>query len=121
MSITHTINSQPVPAPITFEAVFNPVQRSAMRNGNGSLIREVLPDKWSLKYEWKFKTPEELYAWANVLKALTQINFTVVFPSPWGNSQTITAYISPISHKMLNYATGNTGNWREMSCEIVEV
>lgn len=121
MSTTLTLNGTPVPASITFEATLNPVQRSAERNGNGTLIRETLPNKWSIKFEWKFATPEELYPWFAFLVTLMRVDFTVVFPAPTGNTETITCYISPVTAKMLNYAQGTVGNWREMTATIVEV
>ncbi len=110
-----------VPATTVFEASLNPQQKSAERNGNGKLIRETLPDKWSLKMEWQFGTPQEFYDWFNYLKTLTRIDFTVNFPAPTGNIEQAVFYISPISATMLNYSRGQAGWWKSLKCNFVEV
>lgn len=104
-----------------YEAVLNTQQKSAERNAKGVLVREPLPDKWSLKLEWEFATPEEFYAWFSYIKGLTQINFTVSFPAPTGLVETATFYISPISSKMLSLSRGATGWWRTLGCSFIEV
>ena len=113
-----TIN---VPAFTVFEATLNTQVKSAERNGDGMLLRETLPDKWSLQMEWEFKTPEEFYAWFNVLKDLTRVNFVVNFPAPTGKVEKATFYVSPISAKMLNFSRGVSGWWKTMKCNFVEV
>ncbi len=109
------------PAPITYEATVNPQQKSAERNGNGKLVRETLPDKWSIQMEWQFGTPEEFYDWFNYVRGLTRINFTVTFPAPTGTIETSEFYVSPISAKMFNFSRGVAGWWKSMKCSFVEV
>ena len=109
------------PAFTEYEVTFNPQQKSAERNGNGKLIRETLPDKWSLQMTWEFSTPEAFYAWFSYLKALTQIDFTVKFPAPTGAIEESIFYVSPISARMLNFSRGTSGWWKSLKCTFVEV
>lgn len=109
------------PAPTLYEATLNTQLKSGERNALGRLMREPLPDKWSLNTEWEFGTPEEFYEWFNYLRGLTQIDFGMRFAAPTGRMETATFYISPISAKMLNLSRGNTGWWRNMKCTFVEV
>lgn len=110
-----------VPAFTVYEASVNPQQKSAERNGNGKLIRETLPDKWSIKMEWEFSTPEEFYAWFNYLKGLTRVDFTVRFPAPTGNIESAVFYLSPVSARMINLSRGASGWWKNLKCSFVEV
>ncbi|MCX7924126.1 MAG: hypothetical protein N3B21_19275 [Clostridia bacterium] len=125
MSIQPTITYNSVvtniPAPTVLEVTVNPQQKSAERNGNGRLVRDTLPDKWSVKCEWEFGTPEEFYSWFSFLKTLTRVDFDVYFPAPTGNMETATMYISPISAKLLNYSRGTSGWWKTLTCSFVEV
>jgi hypothetical protein len=121
ISITANGITRQVPAPAVYEVTFNPQQSSAERNGNGKLVRQTLPDKWSLQLEWRFKTPQESYDWFAYLKTLTRIDFSVTFPTPAGTIDTATFYISPISAKMLSFSGGVAGNWKDMKCTFVEV
>lgn len=110
-----------VPAPTVFEAVLNPQQKTAERNANGRLMRETLPDKWSLTFEWKFSTPDEYYAWFAYLETLTRVDFFVRFPSPAGVMKQAEFYVSPISAKMINYSRGEAGWWDTLKCAFIEV
>lgn len=121
MTITHNGITKTVPAFTVYEVNLNPQQKSAERNANGRLIRETLPNKWSLKMEWEFGTPAEYYAWFNYLLGLTQVDFTVNFPAPTGGIERATFYISPISAKMLNFSKGTSGLWQNLKCSFVEV
>lgn len=121
MTIIHNGAVKAVPACSVFEATLNPLQKTAERNGNGKMIRETLPDKWTLKMEWEFKTPQDFYEWFNYLKALTRVDFTVQFPAPTGNLETATFYISPISATMLSMRKGTSGMWKNLKCNFVEV
>jgi len=121
MSNVLTVNGTIAPGPTVFNATVNPQQKSAERNGNGTLIRETLPDKWSIDCEWEFGTPQEFYNWFNTLRTLTRINFPVSFPAPSGVIETATFYISPISCTMINFAVGASGWWKPMKCSFVEV
>lgn len=111
----------PVPAFTNFEVTLNTQQKFAERNGNGELVREPLPDKWSLRCEWEFGTPQEYYSWFSFLKTLTKINFDIEFPAPTGEMIRATFYISPISAIMLNFSGGTTGRWKTLKCTFVEV
>lgn len=113
-----TMNMPPFTA---FEATINPQQWTAERNGNGTLIRETLPDKWSLKIEWEFGTPEEFYAWCKYLSSLTRVDFGVHFPAPTGDWVTATMYVSPISARMLSFSRGKAGRWKTIACSFMEV
>lgn len=121
MAINITVNGNTAPGPTAFEVTINPQQKSAERNGNGMLVRETLPDKWSISCEWEFGTPEEFYAWFNILKGLTRVNFPILFPAPTGNIETATFYISPISAKMINFSRGASGWWKTLKTSFVEV
>ena len=116
-----TVKGVSAPAPILYEVTLNTQVKSAERNANGRLLREPLPDKWGIQMEWEFSTPEAHNSWFNILKGLTQEDFSVTFPAPTGQMVTSTFYISPISAKMLNFSRGNTGWWRTMKCAFVEV
>lgn len=109
------------PAPTVLEVTINPQQKSAERNGNGKLVRETLPDKWSMQLEWEFGTPAEFYDWFVYLKGLTRVNFLVNFPAPTGIQEQAEFYISPISSKMLNFSRGATGWWKTLKCSFIEV
>ena len=110
-----------VPAPTVFEAVLNPQQKTAERNANGRLMRETLPNKWSLSLEWEFNTPQEHYEWFAYLETLTRIDFLVQFPSPAGVMKQAEFYVSPISAKMINYSRGPAGWWKNLKCAFIEV
>lgn len=109
------------PAPVSFEVSLNTQVKSAERNGNGRLVRETLPDKWSIQLEWEFPTPEAHNSWFSHLKTLTREDFSVTFPSPTGQMLTISCYISPISANIINYSRGAAGWWKTMKCSFVEV
>ncbi len=110
-----------VPSPTLFEAKLNPQQKTAERNNNGRLLRETLPDKWTLDFEWRFGSPADHYEWFKYLRNLTRLDFEVQFPSPEGEMETSTFYISPISSKMLSYKGGVAGSWETIKCSFVEV
>jgi hypothetical protein len=120
--MTITVNSvaTTVPTPSVFEVAYNTQQKSAERDNEGRLHRETLPDKWTIKLEWVFDTPELGYAWFNYLKSITRVDFTLNFPAPTGANEVATCYVSPISAKLLYYM-GASGWWRTMSCTFVEV
>lgn len=103
------------------EVTYNTLQRTAERTANGKLVRETLPDKWTLDMEWEFATPADYYAWFVYLKGLTRINFDVRFPAPTGAMESANMYVSPISAKMLTYTRGDTGIWTTLKCSFVEV
>jgi hypothetical protein len=103
------------------EVTLNTLQRTAERTANGKLVRETLPDKWTLDMEWEFSTPDAYYAWFSYLKGLTRVDFTVRFPAPTGSMETAIMYISPISAKMLTRIRGDTGQWTTLKCSFVEV
>lgn len=110
-----------VPPPAVFEPVLNPLQLTADRNANGRMLRQTLPDKWSLVFEWEFTTPQEFYAWFAYLKTLTRIDFIVRFPSPAGTTEQAEFYISPISARMLSFHGGTAGQWKALKCTFIEV
>jgi len=110
-----------IPPFTALDATLNPQQKSAERNGNGRLVRETLPDKWTLQMEWEFKTPEAYYEWFNFLASLTRVDFEVCFPAPTGQMETKTMYISPISAKLINFSKGTSGWWKTLKCSFVEV
>lgn len=121
MKITHNGSTKDVPAFTSYEITVNPQQKSAERNGNGQLVRDTLPDKWSIQMEWEFGTPEEFYAWFNYLRGLTRVYFQVSFPAPTGRIEQAQMYVSPISAKMLNFSRGRAGWWKTLKCSFVEV
>lgn len=114
------VNKTLLPAPVVMDVTLNPQSKSAERNGNGRLVRETLPDKWSIQLEWKFGTYQEYYNLFKFLSTLTRVNFIVKFPAPTGEMLEREFYISPISAKMLNF-TGSAGMWKSMKCSFVEV
>lgn len=121
MTITVAGAATSVPAFTVFEATINPQQKSAARNGNGRLVRETLPDKWTLTMEWEFSNPQQFYDWCKYLSDLTRVDFKVEFPAPTGEIITTTFYISPISARMINFSKGNAGWWQNLKCKFVEV
>jgi hypothetical protein len=118
--VLHSVTTA-APAFTVYEVSLNPQQKSAERNGNGTLVREPLPSKWSIQMEWEFGTPEQFYAWFNYLRTLVQENFTVNFPAPTGNIEQAVFYVSPISARMLNFSRGSAGWWKTLKCSFVEV
>ncbi|BBI32371.1 hypothetical protein [Cohnella abietis] len=121
MTIVRNGVTKAAPPHSLYEAILNPQQKSAERNGNGRLNRETLPDKWSINQEWEFATPQEFYDWFNYLKSLTRIDFTANFPAPTGRIETAIFYVAPISAKMINYSRGAGGWWKTLKCNFVEV
>lgn len=115
------VNGRKAPAFIAYDVDLEPQQKSAERNGGGSLMRETLPDKWKIKMEWEFATPEDFSEWFNFLKSLTRVYFMVDFPAPTGKIERAQFYISPISAKMINFSRGTAGWWKTMKCNFVEV
>lgn len=111
-----------MPAPDVFEPIYNTQVKSAQRNSNGSVVRETLPDKWTLDFLWTaFQDPNDFYEWFNVLKSLTRVDFLVRFPAPTGAEVESTFYISPISAKMLKFSGGTGGTFTNLKCKFVEV
>lgn len=121
MTITYNGITKIIPAFTVFTASLNPQQKSAERNSNGKLLRETLPDKWTLSAEWELSTPEEYYALFNYLKGLTRVDFIVNFPAPTGSIEQATFYISPIAAKMMNFSRGLAGTWKNLKCSFIEV
>lgn len=109
------------PAPIEFDATLSPQQKTAERNGMGTLVRETLPDKWRIDLAWEFGDMQSFYNWFKFLSTLTRVYFDVQFPAPTGEILTKTFYISPISAKMINFSRGQAGWWKNMKCTFVEV
>lgn len=121
MSNVIIVDGVNAPSPTVFEPTYNPQQKSAERNANGKIVRETLPDKWSINLEWEFSSPDDFYAWFNKLKSLTRINFNVTFPAPTGADITAEFYISPISARLMHFGVGATGWWKTMKCSFIEV
>jgi hypothetical protein len=122
MSIIIDGNTVPEGIITVYEPTLNTQVKSATRNANGTLIRETLPNKWSLKIELDFGCDYTSYhTWFNILVALTRYNFSVSFPAPTGVVETATFYLSPVSAKLIDFNKGVTGWWKTISFELVEV
>ena len=120
MTIAYGGVTTDIPAPSVFNAVLNTLQKSAERNSNGTIIRETLPNKWSLELQWEFQNPQDSYDWFTFLMSLTRVDFVVNFPAPTGNIEQATCYISPISATMLGFYAANAGWWKTVKCNFVE-
>ena len=99
-----------------FEPTLNTQVKSAERNSDGRVLRETLPDKWTLSCEWEFPDETASKNWFNHLKSLTRVDFTLTFSAPTGTDVTSTFYISPITAKMITL-----GYYKNLKCTFVEV
>jgi len=122
--ITVTVNSiaTVLPSTVSYKATLNTQARSAERNANGKLVREVLPNKWSVKMEWDIKEDvQKYYDLFAYLETLTLINFDVSFPAPDGTYRTAEMYVAPLAAELLNLSQGASGWWDSLSTTFVEV